>query len=266
MRTSWPPAVLALVALGGCAASGPRFDAAASMARAAQDEWEETNRKVHAFNTTVDRLAVRPVAQAYRAVVPRPIRRGVNNFYTNLGEPLNFIHAIAQGKEASAARALTRFAMNGVLGGLGVADEATLRGLEQQPHDLGQTLAVWGMKSGPFVMLPVFGPSTLRDGIGFFGDFLLDPVRYGTNRILNPTQSVIEVGVQLANQRAELIERGEQIRLGSLDDYATVRSAWLQLRLAELYDGDPPIAEDDEDDAGADDGAADDPEPEAEPE
>jgi len=217
------------------------------MDRAAEDKWEKTNRKIHAFNNEVDRLAVRPVASAYRAADRPRHRRGIGNFYSNLGEPLNFVHAVAQGKGESAERALTRFAMNNVLGGLGTADEATIRGLEQQPHDFGQTMAVWGLKSGPFVMLPIFGPSTLRDGIGFFGDFALDPVRYGTGRILNPTQSVIEVGVQLANQRAELIERGEQIREGSLDDYATVRSAWLQLRFAELHDGNPPIADEDYD-------------------
>jgi phospholipid-binding lipoprotein MlaA len=169
----------------------------------------------------------------------------VRNFYSNLGEPLNLVNSLLQGKFDGATRATGRFFVNMSLGGLGVADEATLLGFDEKPHDLGQTFAVWGIKSGPFVMMPVFGPSTVRDGIGFLGEIFLDPVRFGTGAALNSTQSLIEQGVRLLDQRAELIARGEQIRRGSADDYATVRSAWLQLRLAQLYDGDPPIADED---------------------
>lgn len=231
--------------LPGCATTGPRFDSAASLEAAAQDPWEKTNRKVFAFNNAVDRFVVKPPTVAYQKTVPVPLRRGVNNFYENLDEPLHFVNALMQGKVDSALRALDRFIINLALGGLGVADEATRMGLDEQPHDLGQTFAVWGIKSGPFVMVPLFGPFTVRDGLGFAGDLAMNPVRFGTGRILNSTQSLIQQTVGLLDQRAEIIERGDQIRYGSADDYATVRSAWLQLRLSELYDGDPPIAEED---------------------
>ncbi|WP_448578148.1 MlaA family lipoprotein, partial [Thermaurantiacus sp.] len=238
------PAVLAILT-AACATTREEFDAAASLERAAEDPWERTNRKVHAFNSEVDRLVIRPPAMLYQKAVPAPLQRGVRNFYNNLGEPLNLVNSLLQGKFDGATRAAGRFFVNMSLGGLGAADEATLLGFDEKPHDLGQTFAVWGIKSGPFVMLPVFGPSTVRDGIGFLGEIFLDPVRFGTGAALNSTQSLIEQGVRLLDQRAELIARGEQIRRGSADDYATVRSAWLQLRLAQLYDGDPPIADED---------------------
>lgn len=246
---------LAFLAAAGCASTAEeRFRRGADLTRASEDRYEAINRRVHAFNTEVDRLIVRPPAVAYRAVVPQPMRRAVNNFYRNLGEPLNGLNAAAQGKPKSAFRALDRFLINIVLGGAGFADEASRLGLDEQPHDIGQTLAVWGVRSGPFVMLPVFGPSTLRDGIALMVEFAIDPVGLGSGILLNRTQSTIQILTRVVDQRAELIERGEQIRRGSADDYATIRSAWLQLRLAELWDGNPPLIEeewDDEPDATA---------------
>lgn len=234
-----------MLLLGGCATTGPRFDAAASLDRAAEDPWEPVNRRIHAFNDTLDRWFVRPVADVYNRFAPVAIRRAVRNFYGNLAEPSNLVNALAQGKFRSAGRAVERLAVNMTAGALGVADEATRLGLDAQPHDLGQTFAVWGVRSGPFVMLPFLGPSTVRDGVGQFLELFLDPVRYGRGVALNPTQSLIENAVEILSDRAALIEQGEQIRRGSADDYATVRSAWLQLRRAELYDGDPPVLEDD---------------------
>ncbi|MFQ3596493.1 MAG: VacJ family lipoprotein, partial [Sphingomonadaceae bacterium] len=239
-----------LLVLAGCATTADqRFARGADLSRASEDPWEETNRKVHNFNNAVDKAVVRPAAVAYRTATPSPLRRAVNNFYNNLNEPLNAINALAQGKITSAFRAVDRLLINTLLGFGGAADQASLMGLDVQPHDIGQTFAVWGIPSGPFVMLPVLGPSTVRDGIGLGLSILLDPIRFGTTALFNQTQSFIQLGVQVVDERAELIERGEQIRRGSADDYATVRSAWLQLRLAELYDGNPPIAEDDFDEA-----------------
>ncbi len=233
--------LLALV-LGGCATTAEeRFARGASLERASEDRLEPINRRVHAFNSELDRLVIRPPAAAYRAAVPSPMRRAINSFYRHLGEPLNGLNALAQGKPQSAFRALDRFAINMVLGGVGTIDEASRMGFDEQPHDLGQTLAVWGIPSGPFVMLPLFGPSTLRDGIALLTEFAVDPVGYGSGAILNNTQSTMQILVRLVDQRAELIERGEQLRRGSADDYATIRSAWLQLRLSELWDGNPPL-------------------------
>jgi phospholipid-binding lipoprotein MlaA len=247
-----------------------RFDRAASMDEAAKDPWEKTNRKIHNFNSTVDRLFIKPPTTVYQKTVPVPLRRGVTNFYDMLDEPLNLVNALMQGKVDSAFRAVDRFVINFTLGGLGIADEATRQGYDEQKHDLGQTFAVWGIRSGPFVMLPLLGPFTVRDALGFAGDLFMNPVNLGTGNLLNPTQAIIQQGVGLLDQRAEIIERGDQIRYGSADDYATVRSAWLQLRLSELYDGNPPIAEDDFFDEPVDGTpspeAASAPEPAAEPE
>lgn len=240
--------LLLCVLLSACATSQQRearFERAASMDEAAKDPWEKTNRKIHSFNATVDRLVIKPPTTAYQKAVPVPLRRGVTNFYDMLDEPLNLVNALMQGKVDSAFRALDRFVINFTMGGLGIADEATRQGYDEQKHDLGQTFAVWGIRSGPFVMVPLLGPFTVRDAFGFAGDIVMNPVRFGTGNLLNPTQSIIQQGVGLLDQRAEIIERGDQIRYGSADDYATVRSAWLQLRLAELYDGNPPIGEDD---------------------
>lgn len=250
MRRRFLP--LALL-LAGCATTAEeRFARGASLERASEDRFEAINRKVHAFNTEVDRLVIRPPAAAYRAAVPSPMRRAINSFYNHLGEPLHGVNAIAQGKPKSMFRALDRFLINMVMGGLGTIDEASRMGFDQERHDLGQTLAVWGVPSGPFVMLPVFGPSTLRDGMAFLTEFAIDPVGYGSGVILNNTQSTLQLLVRLVDERAELIERGEQIRRGSADDYATIRSAWLQLRRAELWDGNPPILDEewDEDPEG----------------
>lgn len=238
--------VLALLSaallVAGCATTAEeRFARGASLERASEDRYEAINRRVHAFNTELDRLVIRPPAAAYRATVPSPMRRAINSFYNHLGEPLNGLNAVAQGKPRSAFRALDRFVLNTVIGGVGTIDEASRMGLDQERHDLGQTLAVWGIPSGPFVMLPVFGPSTLRDGIALLTEFVIDPVGFGSGAILNNTQSTLQILVRLVDERAELIERGEQLRRGSADDYATIRSAWLQLRLAELWDGNPPI-------------------------
>ncbi|WP_448581935.1 MlaA family lipoprotein [Thermaurantiacus sp.] len=232
--------------LPGCAMTAEeRFLRGASLERASEDRLEPLNRKIHAFNNEVDRLVIRPPAAAYRAVVPAPMRRAINNFYNHLGEPLHGVNAIAQGKPRSAFRALDRFLINSVLGGVGTIDEASRMGFDQQRHDFGQTLAVWGIPSGPFLMLPLFGPSTLRDGIGLLTEFAIDPVGHGAGAILTSTQSTMQILVRLVDERAELIERGEQIRRGAADDYATIRSAWLQLRLAELWDGNPPILDED---------------------
>jgi phospholipid-binding lipoprotein MlaA len=235
--------LFAAAVLAGCATSGPRFERVALSPSAEADPWEAGNRRLFAFNEGADRVLVRPATGVYRTVVPAAARRGVSNAYGTLGEPLNFVNALMQGKVKSAFRAADRLLVNGILG-LGVADHATDLGLDEQPHDFGQTMAVWGVPSGPFVIMPFFGPSTARDGIGFIVDFFGDPTRFAERRLLSAAANWAELGVDVLDTRSGLMDRGEQLLVGAADPYATTRAGWLQLRRYQLFDGAPPDLED----------------------
>ncbi len=231
--------------LAGCAATPQRFERVALTNRAMNDPWEKTNRKIYAWSQSVDRAVVMPVVNSYRFIVPEAARRGIGTLYGNLREPTYLANAVAQGKIKHGFRAFDRILVNGVLG-LGVADHANEMGLYSINHDFGQTMAVWGVPSGPFVMIPLLGPSTLRDAVGFGVDFLLDPVDIGKNRILPFEWRVAQLGVRVINIRIKIADQGEQLLIGSADPYATLRSAWLQNRRYELWDGNPPAPPEDE--------------------
>lgn len=241
------PLIAMALLLGACAHGSERLDRVAITPRAEGDPWERSNRRIYAFSTQVDRAVLLPVTNGYRTVVPAAARRGIANGYNNLREPTYFANAMLQGKVKRAFRALDRLLINGVLG-LGVSDHATDMGLPAYSHDFGQTMAVWGVPSGPFIMLPFLGPSTVRDGIGFFVDFFGDPVDLLENRILSKEEQLLELGVRVLDIRSGLRDQGEQLLEGAADPYATVRSAWLQRRRFELFDGAPPDREDPFDD------------------
>ncbi|MGQ5701532.1 MlaA family lipoprotein [Sandaracinobacteroides sp. A072] len=232
--------LLALAALlSACAHGGEKLDRIAITSEAERDPWEKTNRRIDRFNSRVDRAIVLPATDVYQFVVPAAARRGVAGFFNYAGEPTNFANAMAQGKIKRGFRALDRLLVNGILG-LGITDPATGLGLEEQRHDFGQTLAVWGVPSGPYLVLPFFGPSTARDGAGFFVDFFLDPVDYADNRLFSTTERIAKIGMRVIDIRAGLRDQGEQLLQGAADPYATTRSAWLQLRRYQLFDGMPP--------------------------
>lgn len=232
----------ALMLLAGCATSG-----STDLARAEADPWERSNRRVHRFNKGLDRFVLRPTTMAYRTVVPPPVRSMVTNAYGNYGEPANFTNSVLQGKLAQAFRTLDRFLLNSTLGLGGIADVATDLGRPREPEDFGQTLARWGVKSGPYVVLPLFGPSTLRDGIATPIDFFVDPADFARNAALRPGWDV-RIGMaagRVINFRNTLIETGaDQLLADSLDDYALARSAYLQRRRLQLFDGQLPAEED----------------------
>ena len=219
------------------------------MAEAYRDPYEKFNRKVYALNKGLDHYALLPGARVYRASVPAAARRGVSGGLANLDEPLSFANAGLQGKPKEASHTLARFLINTIFGVAGLVDVATDWGLPEQKEDFGQTFAVWGFSSGPYLMLPFFGPSTLRDGIGLGVEFAVDPVPYVRNRITtwHFSNTVEEFGLKALDLRSSLIDAGaDSVLAGSLDEYATVRSAYLQRRQSQIYDGNPP----DEDDAG----------------
>ncbi|QYE34165.1 VacJ family lipoprotein [Polymorphobacter sp. PAMC 29334] len=231
-----------LVAVGACATPHP-----GSMAEAYRDPYEKTNRKLYAINKKLDHYALLPAAHVYRAVVPGAARHGVTNGFNNLGEPVSFINAVLQGKIKQAFRTVDRFMLNTVLGVGGLADVATDLGRPEEKEDFGQTFAVWGIKSGPYLMLPFFGPSTLRDGVGLGVEFAVDPVPYIRNAVIDWKfyYSVAEFGLKAVDLRSQLIDAGaDGLLAGSLDEYATVRSAYLQHRQSQIYDGNPPDEDD----------------------
>lgn len=248
MRPSILPTIAVLLSLGACAT--PRVG---SNATALRDPYEATNRRVYAFNRGLDKYALKPAAQAYRTVVPQVARRGVSNAFNNIDEPGSFINAVLQGKIRQAFRTVDRFLLNTTLGVGGLSDVATDLGRPEQDEDFGQTLAVWGVKSGPYLMLPVLGPSTFRDLGGFGVDLASDPVNYTINATLNPSfiENVGQFGLQTIDLRSRLIDAGaDGVLAGSLDEYATVRSAYLQRRQADIYDG---LLPDDDEDAPIED-------------
>lgn len=230
--------LLPMLLLAGCASTG-----STDLARAEADPWEKSNRRMYAFNKGLDRWVVKPIATGYRAVTPRPARTAITNAYGNYGEPANFLNSVLQGKFAQAFRTLDRFILNTTLGVAGVADVATNLGRPKEAEDFGQTLARWGVKSGPYMVLPLFGPSTLRDGIMTPFDFFVDPADFARNALLHPGWGV-RIGVaggRVINFRNQLIETGaEKLLADSLDEYTLAKSAWLQRRRLQLFDGQLP--------------------------
>lgn len=227
-RTS---AVLALLSilLAGCA-SIPEEQ------RVEHDPWESTNRKLYRFNEVVDKATLKPVAKAYRKVVPEPLRRGVGNFSGNLRTPGSVINNFLQGKPAAGFSELTRFLLNSTFGIAGLFDVASAAGLEAQHEDFGQTAAVWGVPDGPFVMLPFLGPQTLRDA-------LLLPLDVQTDVLTHYDVSSVRDRVwalRLIHVRTRLLSL-EELMDESQDPYVTLRESFLQNREFEIYDGDPPM-------------------------
>jgi phospholipid-binding lipoprotein MlaA len=246
--SSRPRLMLAsLLLLAGCASTPKGNLGSTDLARAEADPWEKSNRRMYKFNKGLDRWVVKPVTTGYRAVTPKPVRTAVTNAYGNYGEPANFLNSVLQGKFAQAFRTLDRFILNSTLGIAGIMDVATNLGRPREAEDFGQTLARWGVKSGPYMVLPLFGPSTLRDGIMTPFDFFIDPADFGRNALLHPGWDVriAMAGGRIINFRNQLIETGaDKLLADSLDEYALARSAWLQRRRLQLFDGQLPAEED----------------------
>lgn len=204
----------------------------------AYDPWERFNRQMHRVNNVIDRGVARPLARAYVRVVPRPVRLGVSNFFSNLGQPVTAVNSLLQGEPTRAAQSLGRFALNSTLGIGGVFDPASDAQLPNRSEDFGQTLGVWGWKRSRYVELPLFGPRTVRDVVGIFGDAPLSPLRQvEADRARIPIQ-----GLQLVDVRTQLLST-DSLREGVEDDYALVRDAWSQRRDYQIF-GDRQLDDD----------------------
>ena len=217
----------ALVGLGGCATTGGNPD----------DPLEGYNRAMFRFNDGVDKAIIKPVASGYKAVMPEFARTGVTNFFSNLGDVWIGVNNMLQGKLGAGASDFGRFAINSTVGILGLFDVASNAGLDKHNEDFGQTLGRWGMGSGAYVVLPILGPSTVRDGISRLAiDWHGDPLWYVGNI---PTRNEL-LGVRAVDSRANLLDAGRLAEEAALDPYAYVRSAYLQRRRNLIYDGNPP--------------------------
>lgn len=237
-------ACIAVALLAGCATT-PGEDRLAE-----QDPLEGFNRSVWAVNRGVDQVVLKPVSTVYRTVTPRPARRGLSRLIANLSEPFSFINSMLQGKPDRAFNSLGRFVVNSTIGVGGLADHATGMGLKPTPEDFGQTLAAWGVNGGPYLVLPLLGPSTLRDGVGSGVAQLADPYRVCLREcgIASGSERLAATGVELVSTRSDLTEAGADTFLDtSLDPYAAARSAYLQRRRAQILDQeDEPAADTDE--------------------
>lgn len=223
-------------------------DSVGDVAPGGRDRFENINRAIWGFNQTVDRVVLKPSSSVYRTVTPKPARRGIARIFANLSEPWSFVNNLLQGKPGRALNNLGRFVINTTIGVGGLADHATNLGLRATPEDLGQTLAVWGVRHSAYVVLPVLGPSTVRDGIGTGVAFVADPYRICLNECTNLsvwTKRGI-TALTVVSTRAEFSESGADAFLeSSLDPYAAARSAFLQRRDADILDqgDDDPVAD-----------------------
>ncbi|MGJ8535571.1 MAG: MlaA family lipoprotein [Parasphingopyxis sp.] len=224
-----------------------------------RDRHEEFNRDMWAVNQGIDTVLISPAADVYRTITPQPARRGITNIFRNLSEPWSFINNLLQGRPDRALRNLGRFIINSTIGVGGLADHATAMGIEPAPEDFGQTLAVWGVGDGGYVMNPLLGPSTQRDTFGAIVDFIANPVSIFLDRGLNLTTQE-QWGIRAASiisTRAELTESGVDAFLeSSADPYAAARSAYFQNREAAILNYDTASLAGEGEDASASEDAA----------
>jgi phospholipid-binding lipoprotein MlaA len=234
-------AAVSLLAASGCATVPKNDPIAYATYKANNDPLEPLNRKTFAFNQGFDRYVLKPAAKGYVHVLPSRVRDGVRNFLNNLDEPLVFANNVLQFKFKRAGTTASRFAVNSTVGILGFRDYAGRHGMPRQIGDFGQTLYVWHVGSGPYLVVPVFGPTTPRDGIGQGIDIWIDPLFWVTDHIrYRSTIDTIRLVLTGIDERAQNLDVLDELQHESVDFYAAMRSLWRQNRQAELNNGTPP--------------------------
>ncbi len=221
-------AVLVVLVLSGCATVAqpdPR------------DPWESWNRGVFGFNDALDAAVVKPVAKGYVAVTPSWMRKGVGNFFRNLGDVWSAVNNAMQLRGKDTSDSVGRVMINSTIGLLGVVDVASDLGIERHPANFGLTLGRWGMGPGPYVMLPLWGPSTLRDTAGLPVDMYASPLAAA---VPDPPSRNGFIVLDAVDTRARLLGAGDVLDGAALDKYSFVRDAYLQRRRNQVYDGNPP--------------------------
>ena len=221
-------AITAVLFLAGCA-SGPAANP--------KDPFEPMNRSVSRFNDVLDDNVLKPVATGYKENVPDLVQTGVRNVFNNLSDIWSTVNNGLQLKGRDTAESLARVVVNTTVGIYGLFDVASHLNLERHPEDFGQTLGYWGMPSGPYVVLPLFGPSTVRDGTATLGvDMPFDMVK----QIDHVQTRNATTAVRLVSKRASLLKASDLLEGASIDKYAFTRDAYFQYRRSQIYDGNPP--------------------------
>ncbi len=226
----WAGVLLVWLALGGCA-SGPNANP--------RDPFEPFNRGVYQFNDAVDSALIKPVAIAYRDVTPVRLRQGIGNFFDNLQDVWSFVNNALQFKGQAALDSLKRVGINTVVGWGGIFDIASEMEIEKHTKDFGHTLGYWGVAPGPYLVLPLLGPSTLRDTVALPVDMAGDMVANFPHVSTRNSATVLRA----VNQREGLLKAGSMLEQAALDKYSFTRDAFLQRRRSVIYDGNPPEEE-----------------------
>ncbi|MBS9777737.1 MAG: VacJ family lipoprotein [Gammaproteobacteria bacterium] len=217
-------AVIATVIITGCASNNDSV-------------LESYNKGMYKINRTVDKYTLKPLAKAYRFVTPDPVEKSVNNFFNNIGEVNTIANSLLQGKFRNAALSSSRMVWNTTIGIGGLFDVATAFNISADKEDFGQTLQVWGLPTGPYVVLPFWGPSTITDSVGLGVDTYLSPI----NRYNNWADHSVREGVvvlNIVNTRAQLLDLEKVLETGTTDEYYFVKNAYLQKRAVMVNDGE----------------------------
>ena len=205
------------------------------------DPWEGFNRAMYSFNDGLDDYVLKPVAEGYQFILPDIIRTGIANFFSNLEEPIVMINDLLQGKFVQAVADTGRFLVNTTIGLAGFIDVASYIDLEKHDEDFGQTLGVWGIEPGPYVVWPFLGPMNIRDTAGWTADWATDPITY----IQPPAAGWGTWLLGVVDTRSQLLGAKEVLKEASSGDpYIFLREAYKQQRLNKIYDGNPPVVED----------------------
>ena len=218
-------ALVAAVLMGGCATTAGN-----------KDPMEGFNRSMFAFNEGLDAAVIRPVAKGYEFVAPSFVRTGVSNFFGNIADAFIAVNNLLQGKAVEAISDAGRLLVNSTVGMLGLLDVATEWGMEKHEEDFGQTFGRWGMDTGAYVVLPLFGPRNVRDGVGLVFDVAADPLGHVSDASVRNSLAAL----RLVNDRAVLLPADKIIDEAALDKYSYLRDAYLQRRRSLVFDGRPP--------------------------
>lgn len=201
-----------------------------------RDPWESFNRAIYAFNDGLDRAIVRPVAEVYKEKLPEPVTTSVNNAFSNVDDILVTMNDLLQFKFEQALKDFTRFLYNTTFGLFGLFDVATHMDLPKNNEDFGQTLATWGVANGPYLVLPILGPSNVRDTVGLYVDGTVDPVYHIEDEEARWSMIVLRA----VDKRANLLEATRIMEKSGIDPYVFLRDAYFQHRENLIHDGNPP--------------------------
>jgi phospholipid-binding lipoprotein MlaA len=228
--------ILLLGLVGGCASVPDEY-------RDPRDPLESYNRGMYKFNQAVDDAVMKPVAKGYKAITPDPLDRGITNVFNNIADVTSAVNNLLQFKLSRAGSDVGRLVVNTTVGLLGFFDVATNMGLPSYKEDMGQTFGYWGDVSSPYLVLPLLGPSTLRDSIGLVGDAVTSPLfNLEKNRVYWGL-----IALNVVDTRADLLTAGKILEEAAVDPYVFLRDAYLQRRRDQIFDGNPPPDPDAED-------------------